>query len=136
MRPSGTGRVLGWRAERHCTLGVAEKVMGYMELKVALGSLLFFLLQTYHRVGSSLGGHPYCEAQPECLFQTFRGRVEVHNHVWEAVVAVVQGWALEGFADTESLLVGFADWPILAEAELDWEESGRRYTTWNYSALD
>lgn len=37
----------------------------------------------------------------------------------------------DGLADCACLLVGFADQRLL-----DWEESGRRYTMWDYSALD
>lgn len=49
---------------------------------------------------------------------------------------LAQGCTAEGFADPQCLVVGCAQRQILAEADLDWEESGHRYTTWNYSAVD
>lgn len=49
---------------------------------------------------------------------------------------LAQGCPAEGFADPQCLGVGCAQRQILAEADLDWEESGHRYTTWNYSAVD
>lgn len=101
MEP-GAGRGLGSRAEIliRCPWWVAERLTGYMELKVCVPSLPQTRQRALSRLGAA-GNQCGCspEAEAVCLLQTGPAHVEVHSRLWDTLMVVMDKVELLGSAD-------------------------------------